>query len=225
MIGNDLAHTWKNDPGTGAGNNSQAIVIHFKGNCFGDKFWDLPEMEEIKKLLEKSKSGLKILEPASSTIKEIIQHIVSEKGSGRLIGLLSILELLANSQNIEILSSPGFINSLSNNDSDRINIAYQYIMKNFRSKISLAEVAKMVNMSRSAFSRFFSYRTRKSFSQFVIELKVGHACKLLLKDNMAITQICTECGFNNTSNFNKQFKKITNTTPKKFQQSFFLERC
>ena len=99
----------------------------------------------------------------------------------------------------------------------RLNKVYEYIMNNFQEGIRLVDVAGVANMSPAAFSRYFKSRTRKSFTKFIIELKVGYACKLLMKDDMTVTQVCYECGFLNLSNFNKQFKEITKIAPKKYQ--------
>lgn len=222
MIGENLPHTWKNDSITHVEtkNGSLAVVIHFAKNCLGELFWELPENEGIKKLLRKAMMGIKITDPTRTAVIKMMKQMMQVKKPERLIIFLSILQIIAGSEDLQILSSAGFMNSLHKNDSMRINKVYEYTMDNFKSKISLVEVAQIVNMSPSAFSRYFKYRTRKSFSQFIIELRIGYACNLLSKDNETVTQVCYECGFNNISNFNKQFKKLNKMTPKKYQQSF-----
>ena len=225
MIGENLPHTWKNDPLTHVETNnaSQAVVIHFARNCLGEHFWELPENESVSKLLLKARLGLKITGPTRTVAIAMMKQMLEQRKPLRLISFVSMLQLLSESGDIQALSSEGFMNSLHNNESQRINNAYEYIMHNFKSKISLVEVAKIVYMSPSAFSRYFKTRTRKSFSQFVIELKVGYACNLLLRENQTVTQVCYECGFNNLSNFNKQFKKLKKITPKKYQQALYLQ--
>ena len=107
--------------------------------------------------------------------------MLNEKRAARLTTFLTLLDVLAHSKDTQILSSVGFVDTLDIDESERINKAYKFIMNNFKSQISLGDVAKVSNMSESAFSRFFSNRTRKSFSRFLIELRAGYACKLLMR--------------------------------------------
>lgn len=225
MIGENLPHTWKNDAISHVEkkNNSEALVLHFLGNCFGDAFWDLPETEAIKKLLHKARLGLKFDHSTKTKVIPLMLRMLGEKRCARVTTFLTMLDILAHAKNLKVLSSVGFIDTLDIDESERINKAYQYIMNNFKSQVSLKDVARVSNMSESAFSRFFSNRTRKSFSQFLIELRIGYACKLLMKADQNVTQVCFESGFNNISNFNKQFKSLTRTTPKKFQQAFVVK--
>jgi AraC-like DNA-binding protein len=101
-----------------------------------------------------------------------------------------------------------------------MNLVHEHVMKNFKDTIRLEEVAAIANMTPTSFSRYFTARANKSFSNFLSEIRTGHACKLLLEDKMNIAQICYECGFKTLSNFNRQFKEITNTTPIQYKKEY-----
>jgi AraC-like DNA-binding protein len=107
-------------------------------------------------------------------------------------------------------------------DDDRINKIYEYSLSNFREKISLKEIAEVANMSENSFCRYFKSRTRKTFMQFLIEIRVGHACKLLIENKMNIKQIYYESGFNNVTSFHKYFKIITGKSPLMYQRQFLI---
>lgn len=219
FIGKNLAHTWKSD--VSAENNgstaSEALVIHFREDFLGKNFFATPELLPIEKFLRVSTRGIKITGPTQATVITHMHEIEQATGVDKLIKLLQILNLLAGSQDLTLLSSDGYSQYINENENDRLNKVHAYIMNNFKSPIRLTDAADIANMSPTAFSRYFKQRMQKSFSQFVIELKIGYACKLLMQHQFSILQICYECGFQNVSNFNKLFKNFTELSPKQFQ--------
>ncbi len=215
FIGKDLPHTWRNDEKVKG--VSEALVIHFLEDFLGASFFSLPEMYRIKRLLERSGRGLKVQRKEARSIAGIMRLMETSTGAERILQLLKILHLLAETEDIEELSSEGFTNSIHYADSDRLKRVYEYIMNNFQEDISLSRAAGVANMSPTAFSRYFKNRTRKSYTQFVIELKIGYACKLLINEKISVADVCYQSGFQNLSNFNQQFKSITSLTPKKYQ--------
>jgi AraC-like DNA-binding protein len=118
------------------------------------------------------------------------------------------------------LSSIGFKQDSFETEDDRINIIYDYSLKNFKRSIQLEEIAHVANISPNSFCRYFKSRTRKTYSQFLIEVRVGHACKLLIENNISIKQLCYESGFNNFTSFHKYFKMITGKSPLNYQREF-----
>ena len=139
----------------------------------------------------------------------------------RLIGLLTILDIMSNSNDVKYLSSidytPGIINS---EDKYRMEIIFQYVIQNFPYKIHLEEIATLVNLTPPSFCRFFKSRTTKVFSSFVNEVRVGNSCKMLIEDKHSISQVCYLSGFNYLSNFNRQFMKIKGMTPSEFKRLY-----
>ena len=216
FIGKNLPHTWRNDE-LKTFEKSEVLVLHFLDDFLGAPFFKIPEMEKVSVLLERSHRGIRITGKTRDEIAALLLKMEHHKDVDQIILLLSILNLLASSGDLTDLSSEGFANSIDESGSNRLNKVYEYIMNNFQEDISLVKVAAVANMSPTAFSRYFKNRTRKSYTQFIIELKIGYACKLLMKEDMSVTQVCYESGFQNLSNFNQQFKGITRLTPKKYQ--------
>lgn len=222
MIGAYLPHYYRNDEHFYAKESNvraRSLVIHFLEDFMGGNFFDLPECQAIKNLLERSKLGLNF---GPETVKKVaakIKDLEHLTGIKRLLELIAVLAILSESEDIQELTTNSM--SLQNEvDSARINGVLSYIVQNYQQEIHLSDVAKLANMSESAFSRYFKKRTRRTFSQFITEIRIEHACKLLVQDKMSISAISLESGFNNLSNFNRQFKLIKKTTPLAYRSTF-----
>ncbi|MCF7567874.1 AraC family transcriptional regulator [Sabulilitoribacter arenilitoris] len=215
LIGKNLPHMWLNDKEYFQENTkleAQAIAIHFKENFLGKSFFNIPEMSVIKKMFENAKYGVKFTGDLSLAIRWI-KKIETLKGFDKTIALLKILNLLANHKDYKLLSSMGFVNSFKKTGRTNLVEVYEYIIKNFKERITLNDVANIACMNPTAFSRVFKRVNRKTFSEYLNEVRVGYACKLLMEEKYNISEICFESGFNNISNFNRQFKKTTGYSP------------
>ncbi len=216
FLGPNLPHVYQNDPAYYQGEPSltaEAIVIHFREDFLGKEFFNLPEMIVVNQLFDRAKFGLKILGKTRQQVAAMMHEMLEMNGHRRIVHLLSILEMLSLSEEYALLASPGFVQQYAASGTDKITKVHEYIMTNFKKDIPLTTVAEVANMSTPSFCRYFKACTRKSFTRFLNEIRVGYACKLLLEDKHHIAQICYESGFNNMSNFNRQFKKITGKSP------------
>ena len=148
-----------------------------------------------------------------------MEQLLTSEGATRIILLIEALSVIAGCKQLITLSSIGFKPDHVV-ESDRINAIYEYSIKNFKRKIHLEEIADVANISPNSFCRYFKSRTRKTYSQFLIELRVGHACKLLIENNQCIKRLCYESGFNNFTSFHKYFKMITGKSPLAYQREF-----
>ncbi|AWG22026.1 AraC family transcriptional regulator [Flavobacterium faecale] len=215
LIGENLPHMWLNDEDYFQQNpdeSAKAIAIHFKKDYLGSSFFETPEMNHILDLFNRAKLGLKFLNVNQNLIVDI-QNMLDKKGFEKTMSFINILNDLAKHQETKSLASHGFVNSFKETKNETQDKVQAYIFKNFNKPITLEEVAQIAHMNTSAFSRFFKRLNRKNFSRYLSEIRIGYACKLLLEDKSNITTICYECGFNNISNFNRQFKLIMNCTP------------
>ena len=120
----------------------------------------------------------------------------------------------------QYLASPIVQNTINDRDSVRLNKVYKYVIDNIHTEISLDKAASIANLSKSAFCRYFKKRANKTFVQFLNEIRVGQACRMLINENHSIAEICYTCGFNNISYFIRQFKKITGFTPLAYRKKF-----
>ncbi len=215
LIGKNLPHMWLSDKAHFEESSnlvSKSIVFHFKEDFLGASFFETPEMIAISKLLERSKYGIKFLN-TNKKITHLIADILNKKGFYKTLKFLEILNLLAKHSEYKLLASEGYIDTNDLQDNKNFTKVYEYIFKNFNTKINLNSVAKIAHMNPSAFSRSFKRLNNKTFSRYINEIKIGYACKLIIEKKYSITYICYESGYNSLSNFNRQFKLITSTTP------------
>ncbi|QEC43437.1 AraC family transcriptional regulator [Pseudobacter ginsenosidimutans] len=223
LVGPQLPHYWRfDDKYFEEGNKLQADVrvVHFAENFWGDQFLQLPENVNIKGALEKARRGLQITGKTRQKVAELLELLLSSDGSLRIMLLIEALNTIAECKQLNVLSSIGFKQELVEAESDRVNAIYDYSLKNFKRKIQLEEIAAVANISPNSFCRYFKSRTRKTYSQFLIEIRVGQACKLLIENNLSIKQLCYESGFNNFTSFHKYFKMITGKSPLNYQKEF-----
>ncbi|MFC0181288.1 AraC-type DNA-binding protein [Pseudarcicella hirudinis] len=227
MVGSNLPHMWrceeKYHQGR-AGLFAESKVIHFLPDLWGERFGNLPELKAIYNLLESAKSGLHVEGETKEKVRVLMEEMIGMDGLDRIIHLLKILKILASSDDISLISPTNFEFSLDDLDNQRLNQIYNYTLINFEKKISLEEVAEVANMSPTSFCRYFKSRTNKTYSQLLLEVRVGHACKLLIDGNLSVSQICFDSGFNNSSNFNRHFKAITQKTPLQYQQEYWRRK-
>jgi AraC-like DNA-binding protein len=223
LVGANLPHYWRFDDAYFEESSKPLAdirVSHFNENFWGEQFLSLPENLNIKMVLEKAKRGLQITGKTKQRVAEILEQLLVAEGTSRIILLVEALSVIANCKQLITLSSMGFKPDHLESENDRINAIYEYSIKNFKRKIQLEEIAEVANISPNSFCRYFKSRTRKTYSQFLIELRVGHACKLLIENNECIKRLCYESGFNNFTSFHKYFKIITGKSPLAYQKEF-----
>jgi len=222
LIGENLPHMWSNDKKYFEKSSNliaEAIAIHFKNNFLGSDFFENPEMRHILDLFERAKFGIKFLAVKKEIIDDI-GDIVELDGFEKTMKFIRVLNALAKHSHFELLSSEGFANSFTGSDNKNLYTVYEYIFKNFNQPIYLKDVASIANLNPSSFSRFFKRVNRKTYSRYLNEIRIGFACKLLMENKYNITTICYESGFNNISNFNRQFKSIKKMSPSEYLQQY-----
>jgi len=219
LIGSNLPHNGFTDRLTSSGRET---LIQFKPEVLGDMFMNMPEMKEIFKLLELAKKGILYKPETKKIVGPKIERLPKVNGIERIISLLDILSDLANVEDYTILNADGYAFTANSQDSDRINVIYKYINKNFQRQITLDEIANRVSMTVPAFCRYFKNVTGKTFTQLVNEIRIVHATKLLSESQSSITDICFESGFNNFSHFNKQFKEFTGKNASAYRKEIKL---
>ena len=220
IIGENIPHWWKSDPHFMEKTdtlNTKALVIQFRKEIFNSNFINLPEMHQIKGLLERCQRGIQFFGVSREQFGKSIQRIFKLSGLRRITELIILLDRMADSNQYKYLSSVGYSKIVNTYDFQRFNKIHEYIIRNFQKPVQLDIIADHVSMSPTAFCRYFKKQTGKTFFTFLNEFKIGHACKLLSERNMSISRVCFESGFNNISHFNEQFKRIVGRTPSEYQ--------
>lgn len=222
LIGPNLPHTYRNEAHYYQSENNlraRSIVIHFSEDTFGNNLLMLPEIKPIRNLLENSRFGLDISGKTNILISEKLQRIVSLSGLQRWFCLLEMLVILSESKELKPICQSSFVGK-NDKESMRLCLVFDWILCNYDKPLRVTEAAVICNMSESAFSRFFSQRTRKTFSSYINELRLNKASLFLKENELSVTEICYKSGFNNISNFNRQFLKQYQVSPIKYRNMF-----
>ncbi|RPD42598.1 helix-turn-helix domain-containing protein [Chitinophaga barathri] len=226
FIGPNLPHHYRNDDKyleEGSTLRARSIVVHFTESSLGEDFIALPETKRIRKLFERAVCGLDVGGATQRKVSQKLQEIVHLSGMRRWLCLVDMLQDMAESKSLTAITQSSFVGH-NPKEANRLSNVFDWIHANFESDIRLSEAAAIADMNENAFSRFFSLRTRKTFSGFVQELRLQKAARLLEENELSVTAVCYECGYNNISNFNRQFLHHYQMNPLKYRRSFLREK-
>jgi AraC-like DNA-binding protein len=216
LIGKNLPHMWQEESPVDSSTSSDVVAIHLGTSFTKSDLLSLPEYSNIKRLLDLSAQGVAFHD--THALLDKIRKLHEMEGFKQFMQVTEVLNDLGNLKDFKLLTSQGFVEKLNDQKKGRLQLVHDYVMNNFRKEIGLVSAANIANPS--SFSRYFKQAYGKTFSEYVNEIRIGYACKLLLEDDIGITQTCFQSGFNNISNFNKQFKKLHNLSPKEYRKRF-----
>lgn len=222
LVGSNLPHVWKTHKCKSK--DILEITIQFHKDLFDEKLLRRNQLHFIRTMLEKSKMGILFSKEVAQTVSKRMEALSKKQGFDSVLELMAILHDLSTSRNMRLLSDSGYAGTHPSYYSRRIEVAMDYLNANFDKQISLGEVAKLVNMAEVSFSRFFKQRTGMSFIDSLIEIRLGHASRMLIDTTQSVAEIAYNCGFNNLSNFNRTFKNKKNVTPTEFRDSMSGKR-
>ncbi len=222
FFGSRLPHFFMNDQSFYSGDPNlfcQAIVLQFPENYFPESQLQHPEFVAVKKLLKSSFTGLNFSGETAEIAGGLLNQALHTNGMERHLVFVKLIDFLGNAS-FRPIASPGYTNRTENLGDDRMLKINKYTSRNCTSDISIEKVASVAGMNSTAFCRYFKQKTGKTFVHFLNELRIGHACRFLSHGNQPIQNISEEAGFNNISNFNRQFKKITSKSPKEYREFY-----
>ena len=222
LLGPYLYHKWDGDAQMQAsGQPYRVITVQFAMDLLGGQLFQKERFIKIRQLLRDAGRGIHFRGKTLEEAMRIMVGLTEDRGFANIIEFFQLLDLLSESSDATFLTSEGFSPQALRSDSNRIQVAYGYILKHFTdSGLKIGDVAAQVNMSDSAFSHFFQKLTFRSFTEFLIDIRVGHVCKLLLDTDETINRICSKSGFNNLANFNRLFKKYRSCTPVEYRRRY-----
>ena len=215
VLGENLPHVFKRD--NAFTNDTSMVSIFFSKNSYGEHFFEFPEFEHFTAFFDNSILGYKVHSNLQELIK-LLSLVRDQSKYEQFTSFLEILNLIAKADKQE-LSSLINLKKYAGDEGKRMSDIFQYSMDNFHKEVSLHDIADIANMTPNAFCRYFKQRTNKTFVNFLIDIRIGNACKLLAKKNdLSITEISYKSGFNNLANFNRKFKAIKGITPSEYRK-------
>jgi AraC-like DNA-binding protein len=218
FIGSDLPHVWHNDnQDLNINHAASSMALYFDPDKLINALSLFFNTSKLEQFFAISQRGLIFHGKLKNELKNILQKMISIEGIPKTILLLELFQKLLNSQEYSFLSSPGYTNTYIAKDNEKIDKIFRHVFDNFSKEINLEEVSKIANMTKHAFCRYFKTRTQKTFIQFVNEVRISQACKLINEDKNQIGNIAYDCGFNSLSNFNKIFKTTKGITPSEYK--------
>ena len=219
LMGGGLEHTWEQYECQS--NDIREVTIHFSRDLFSDAFLSKTHLKPLADLISKADVGVAFGMKAIMHNYDRLNELVNmEPGFYSVMKFIELMYELSLTSDYRLLSTSAFAHTTMTTDSRRVQKVKDYIDANFKDDIRLQELADLANMTPTAFSRFFKLRTGKSISEYIIDVRLGHAARMLADSTMAVVEICYRCGFNNISNFNRIFKRKKGLTPTDFRENY-----
>ncbi len=226
LLAPHLPHCWESDIDFYKNNPQirvKGIIVQIPNDFFKTVISTYPEFKEVKQLLENSNKGLKVIGQTRDLVAKKLPKLFELKGLKRLFYYLEILNFIQSSGEFQILNAYSLKEQI--NEKSRLGKVFNYIYKNYSSSIHLAKLCSLTGLTKTGFSLWFKRNTAKNFSVFLQEFRISRACEILRKQEnieMKIAEISFLVGYENLSNFNRAFKKVTGKTPKEYRNIFKL---
>ncbi|QEC52692.1 AraC-like DNA-binding protein [Anseongella ginsenosidimutans] len=222
FLGSDLPHVWHNDKWYFEKNDGEiqarSVTLFFDSDKLIELLSHLIPVNKLQTFLKMARRGMKFSGKSKKALTQLLLEMTTQQELAQLVTLLKILELLSATTEYELLASSGYVNTYQAKDNDRMDRVFKYIFSNFTSGIKLDEIAALANMNKQAFCRYFKSRTQKTFTEFVNNIRVGHACKLMTEKECRIAELAYDCGFNSLSNFNRFFREMKGINPRDYKK-------
>jgi len=218
LVGGGTPHCWLSRPTPGQ--PVRALVVQFPRDVFGDGFLELAATQPLVTLLKRASQGLVVDDPTRAEVATRMWQLTDPTvvDLDKVLTLLTMLSTMARSPNCRTLSLSVGHRPETDRDATRAGRLMRHIHDHAAERLSQRDVASLVGMSPGAFSRFFTRHFGKPFVAYVAEVRVGHACRLLLEGDMNISEVAYHVGFNNLANFNRHFLRLKGTTPSSFRR-------
>jgi len=222
LMGSKLPHCWKLNPAEKQ--KAGSIVFQFHYDFLGKDFFELPEMEQIKKLLKRSDGGIEFGGKIREFVRETLMLALEQKNEfKKLMLILEILSNLSVAKESVLLNKKNSASLQTDYNQERINNAFAYIVENFHDEISLNKASKTIGMTPNAFCKYFKKITRRTFMETVIDYRINYATQQLIETDKSIADVCFESGFRDMSHFYKMFSLRMKVSPLNYRKQFLHE--
>jgi len=222
FIGRNLPHVWIADKETRSPSNRtlEMVFLQFTSEVLGSQLLALPEFKFVSKALIASERGIQIVGQTLNEVSELMLQMPYLKGFERMLHFFKIMNIIGESDSNIQLASKDYLKSRFRPANKRIETIHEYLMNNYREEIDLQRLALLVNMAEGSLCRFFKMNMGLTLFEYLNQIKIEFACKLLMDNDLSVLNVCLDSGFNNLSHFNKQFRKNTGVTPSEYRKRF-----
>jgi len=221
FIGPRIPHVWISGEMARtqhSGRTLESVYLLFNQDILPQGLTSLPEFNDVKRAILLSERGMLITGDTLNQVSKIMLQLPYQGRMKRLMLFYEILHIIGNSESFTLLASEGYVKSKFETSNTRVNNIHEFLMNNYREEINLEEIADLVHLAPASVCRFFKSATGQTIFNYLNKIKVDYACNLLMNTDLNIVDISFDCGFNNLSHFNKQFKQITGKTPSQYRK-------
>ena len=220
FIGPRIPHVWLSEERhrrQHSGRTLESVYMLFNQEVLPAGLTQLPEFDNVRKAVDLSERGIRIRGHTLNEVSRIMLQLPYMNSMKRLMFFYEIMDLIGKSESFTFLASSNYVKTKFETTNTRINRIHEFLMKNYQNEIDLEEVAEIVHMAPASVCRFFKSATGLTVFEYLNKIKIDYSCKLLLNTDQNIVDISYDCGFNNLSHFNKQFRKFIGKTPSQFR--------
>jgi len=222
FIGGHLPHVWIADKELHhpSGRTLEMVSLHFTADVIPEPILELPEFRFVAQAVELAQRGMQIVGDTLNAVSEIMLQLPYQESFERMMNFYSMMNIIGRSDSNILLASDDYLKTRFQPASKRIAIIHDYLMNHFQDEIDLKKLADLVNMAEGSLCRYFKSKMKMTLFEYLNQIKVESACKLLMNRDLGIIDVSLDSGFNNLSHFNKQFKKVKGMTPSAYRKQF-----
>ena len=222
FIGPNLPHVWIADKEAQMPSKRtlEMVFLQFNLNALSDQLLSLPEFSNVKRALDFSERGIQIIGDTLNEVSEIMLQLPYLKSFERMLHFFILMDIIGKSETNVQLASKEYLKIRFTTGNKRIAVIHEFLMNNYREEVNLKRLAGLVNMAEGSLCRFFKMNMGITIFEYLNQIKIEFACKLLMDYDLSIMEVCLDSGFNNLSHFNKQFKKTNEVTPSEYRKRF-----
>jgi AraC-like DNA-binding protein len=221
FIGPRIPHVWFSDiqnPNQHSGRTLESVYLLFNQDILPSGLTTLPELRHVNRAMELAERGIRIMGDTLNEVSRIMLQLPYLSSLKRLMYFYEIMDMIGRSDSFSFLASERYVSSKFETSNRRVKLIHEFLMKNYREEINLDEIAGIVHMAPASVCRFFKSSTGQTIFEYLNKIKTDYACNLLLNTDLNIVDISYDCGFNNLSHFNKQFRRFIGQTPSEFRK-------
>lgn len=222
FIGPNLPHVWiaEKETRTASNRTLEMVFLQFTSSVLSTQLLSLPEFSFVKKALDLSEKGIQIVGQTLNEVSEIMLQLPYLKNFDRVLNFFKMMDIIGKSKSNIHLASKNYLKLRFTTGNKRIATIHDYLMNNYQGDVNLKRLAALVNMAEGSLCRYFKMNMGITLFEYLNQIKIEFACKLLMDRDLSITEVCYDSGFNNISHFNQQFKKINGVPPSEYRKQF-----